>query len=189
VLGQSGHSELMSHFRSIVGVSTADDIMSNVLLASSCIEGKDKTTGALSMAQKAKALVQRWLARAVDSFTDDNDGPVDNEVIIERDVIVLLNVKVGRGASSANVPCSFRVMEVYEKYYNKWYTSPVPFKKWKNEPKPFKLKVRMLNRNAISEYDDVELCRDPTYDKDDICRIVTDKMILNVVGRLQEVIA
>ena len=80
-------------------------------------------------------------------------------------------------------------MEVYEKYYNKWFMSKAPFKKWKKEPKPYKMKVRMLKRNILNEYCDLDLDGDITYDRKDICKIVDDSMIVNIVGKLdQEVV-
>ena len=88
-----------------------------------------------------------------------------------------------------NVACHYRVMEVYEKYYNKWFMSKSPCKKWKKEPKPYKMKVRMLKRNILNEYCDVDLVGDIAYDRKDICKIVDNSMIVNVVGKLdQEVV-
>ena len=110
----------------------------------------------------------------------------NNDIIIERNTILLLSIKIGRGASATNVVCHFRVMEVYEKYYNKWFMSTVPVKKWKKEPKPYKVKVRMLDKNAVNEYCDVDLVGDITYGTKDICKIVDDSMIVNVVGKLDQ---
>ena len=127
----------MSHFRSISAVSLADDLSSKVLQAISCIEGGKAGAGAVSFARKAKSLVQRWLAKSVYaiSMATDEDALNNNDIITERDTILLINIKLGRGASAVNVGCLFRVMEVYEKYYNKWFMSKAPFKKWKKEPK------------------------------------------------------
>jgi hypothetical protein len=64
-----------------------------------------------------------------------------------------LNVKYGAGAAATVVQRQFRVLEIYEKYYNKWFVSPEAAKKWKNEKKPFKMMLRMLKKNAVNEYD------------------------------------
>ena len=142
----------------------------------------------MSFARKAKSLISCWLAKAVDIITSsDADALSNNDVIIERDTILLVNVKFGTGASAANVACHFRVMEIYEKYYNKWFVSKHPSKKWKKEPKSDKVKVRMLEKNVLSEYCDVDLNGDITYDRKDVCKIVEDSMILNVVGKMEQV--
>ena len=112
----------------------------------------------------------------------------NTDIMVERDTILLLNIKVGRGASAASVACPFRVMKVYAKYYNKWFMSKAPFKKWKKEEKPYKVKVRMLKKNAVNEYCDVDLVDDITYDRRDICKIVDGNMIVNVVGKLDQLI-
>ena len=179
---------LMSDFRAILSVDSADDILSKVLPAAARLEGKDLVAGAVSSMRKAKSLVQRWLAKYLDN-TSGGDALTNNDVIIERDTIVLVNSKVGSGASAATVTCTFRVVNIYEKYYNKWFMSKQSFKRWKGEAKPYKLEIRMLKKNALSEYTDVELCGQSVYGKGEICKLVEDASILNVVGKLQEVVA
>ena len=67
--------------------------------------------------------------------------------------------------------------------------SKQPFKKWKKEPKPYKLRVRILRRNAVNEYGDVDLVGDMTYGRRDICRTVDEGMIVDVVGKLDQVVS
>ena len=78
-------------------------------------------------------------------------------------------------------------MDIYDKHYNKWFMSKSnnPVKNGKKEEKPYKLKLRMLNKNAVNEYCDVGLCGSSTYDKKDICPIIQDSFILSVVGKLR----
>jgi len=189
--GQGNHAELMTHFRSILSVCSADDLPSKVLQAMSCIESGKAGNGSVSFARKAKSLVQRWLAKSVDTITLST-GPdtldVKNDIIIERNTIVILTVKFGQGATAADVSCHFRVMEVYAKYYNKWFMSKPSFKKWNNEAKPYKVKVRMMEKNALNEYYDVDLVGDMAYDRKDICKVVDDSMIVGVVGKLDHLV-
>ena len=56
-------------------------------------------------------------------MTTAGDVLQPDDIVIERDTIVLLNFKLGRGARADNIQCNFRVMEIYEKYYNKWFMS------------------------------------------------------------------
>ncbi len=72
---------------------------------------------ALQISRKAKALVARWFAKPV--TTSASNEPDVSDTVIERGAIILSNVKIGRGASAANVACSFCVVNIYDKYYNK----------------------------------------------------------------------
>ncbi len=47
-------------------------------------------------------------------------SPSTDDILIERDVIILVNVKIGSGSGAATVPLHFRVLEIFEKYYNKY---------------------------------------------------------------------
>ena len=84
--------------------------------------------------------------------------------------------------------CSFRVLNIYEKYYNKWFISKNAFKMWKKEAKPYKLKVRMLKKNVLNEYSDVELCGTIDYRKDDICKFIDDTMNIDVVSNMEHLV-
>ena len=44
----------------------------------------------------------------------------------------------------------------------------------------------MLKRNILNEYCDVDLVGDIAYDRKDICKIVDNSMIVNVVGKLDQ---
>ena len=96
-------------------------------------------------------------------------------------------VKVGGGTRAANVACNYRVMEIYDKYCNKGFMSKQPYRVWKKESKIYKLKVGMLKKNALDEYEygDVGLCGDASYGNNDICMTVEDSKVDNVVGKMQ----
>ena len=64
--------------------------------------------------------------------------------------------------------------------------SKQPFKKWRHETKPYKIEVRMLKKNVLDEYTDEELCGGSVYGDDEICKVVEDEAILNIVGKLQK---
>ena len=158
--------ELMILFRAILSVVSVDNILEKVLVASSCLEGKENMQGAASLVRKAKSLVQRWFTKAVNG-KDESKLHEKWETLIQRDVVVLVNVTVGKGATASTVPQYFRVVDIYDKHYNKWFMSKPknPVKIWKKEEKPYKLKIRMLDKDAVNEYRDVELCGNFTYEK------------------------
>ena len=64
--------------------------------------------------------------------------------------------------------------------------SKYPVKIWNKEDKPYKLKIRMLEKDAVNEYSDLGL-DGYVYEKKSICQIIKHDKILNVVGTLQNV--
>ena len=55
-------------------------------------------------------------------IADKNDvaNKLPGESLIERDTVVLAEVVVGRGRSSAKVLKQYRAIDIHDKYYNKW---------------------------------------------------------------------
>ena len=184
----ANYQELMTLFQSITNTNSADDILCKVLAAIACLEQKDNVQGANNLVRKAKSLVQRWLTKPANA-NESKGACKPGDTLIERDVVVLINAKVGSGASASNVALPHRVVDIYDKHYNKWFMSKTrsPAKIWKKETKPYKLKVRLLNKDAINVYSDVELCDNSTYKIANICRIIVDEMIIGVVGKLEAV--
>lgn len=184
--------EMMTHFRALVGVDSIDNIFEKVLAASACLERKDNIRVAASQVRQAKSLVQRWLTKPLDTTAvvpEDGSLFAAGDMLIERDVVVLVNIKVGKGASASTVLLPFRVVDIYDKYYNKWFMSKSkhPIKNWKKETKMFKLKIRMLDKDIVNEYCDVGLCGNSTYSKENICGIIESSQIVSVVGKLQSI--
>jgi hypothetical protein len=131
-------------------------------------------------------LLGHWIGKAADSGLGKDALVSNNQVVIERDTIILVDSKFGTGARAATLSCHFRVVNIYEKYYNKWFMSKHPIKKCICEAKPYKLEVRMVDKDALDEYTDEELCGGSHYVDDEICKIVEDRYILNVVGKLEQ---
>ena len=125
----------------------------------------------------------RWLEKPSGKESAPTSTPT--AILIERDTIILVNVRVGRGASRITIAKHYRGVDVHDKYYNKWFMSKVPNKEWKKDSK-FKLKAHMQEVNAIQEYEDVRL-HDTFYKMRDVRRIVTEGEIMNVIGKLQTV--
>ena len=79
----------------------------------------------------------------------------------------------------------YRVLDIYSKYYNKWFMSKVP-KKIVGKDSKCKLKVRMQEVSAVQENRDVDL-DDNTHKKAPISRLLIDDEIKDVVGKLKRV--
>ena len=65
------------------------------------------------------SLVQRWLAKPIDVMAEGGTEFVDGDVLIERYVVILVSVKIGTGATAAIVNRLYRVVDIYNKHYNK----------------------------------------------------------------------
>lgn len=59
---------------------------------------------------------------------------------------------------------------------------------WKKEAKLYKLKVCMLKKNVLNEYSEVELYGNIDYRKDDICKIIDDTIIIDVVSNMEHLV-
>ena len=103
--------------------------MSEVACASSCVSGMGTIKGSIGTGRKANSLIGRWTAKV---FTEQKDARGEG-ILIERDTIVMVNVKIGRGASATTHPCQFRLTALYDKRYNKYVMPKEPFKRWKNK--------------------------------------------------------
>ena len=94
--------------------------------------------------------------------TEDSGGKFKCVRLVN--TIVLVNVKIGRGASATTHPCQFRVTALYDKWYNKYVMSKEPFKRWKNERQHnYKLDVRMLEKDILGQLSDVSLVGNSIY--------------------------
>ena len=102
----------MTDLQTILSVTSVENILSKVLPAASCLEGKYTVSGTVRFARKSKSLLWSWIGKAVDSSLG-RDNLANNEVVIERDTIVLLHSKFGTGASAATVACHFCVVNIY----------------------------------------------------------------------------
>ena len=139
---------LMNFFRCLLEVEDEDDLLPSALNVVSHVERVDNVLGAVSNARRAKSIVERWLARPEDDGPMGDDPLVSRPVLIERDTIVMVDVKVGTGASRVTVADYYRVVNIFDKYYNKWFMSKEKSKKWKGEERKYKLEVRMLKKKC-----------------------------------------
>ena len=77
----------------------------------------------------------------------------------------------------------YRVLNIHDKYYNKWFMAKVPQKVFEKDSK-YKLKAGMQEVSAVQEYRDVNL-DDSTYKRAAISRLLRDDEVIDVVGKLK----
>ena len=147
-----------------------------------CLEKADNGNikDPVSGARKAKSLVGRWLESSQIAGKNDVTNKLHGETLIERDTVVLAEVVVGRGRSGAKVLKQYRVIDIHDKYYNKWFMTKVLQKIFRKDSK-YKLKVRMQETSAVQEYVDADM-DNGTYKPADISRLLRDDEIKDVVG-------
>ena len=152
-----------------------------------CLEKADKGNikDAVSSARKAKSLVGRWLGRLPVAGKNNTANELPGENLIERDTVVLADVAVGRGRDSVKVTKQYRVVDIHDKYCNKWFMAKNPQKIFGKDSK-YKLKVRMQEVSAVQEYSDVDL-DNGRHKRADICRLLRDDEAKDVVGKLKRV--
>ena len=126
----------------LMNAKSTKAILENVSKASSCLSGASTIQGALSYERKANTLLGCWTVSNKQVGKDDELSSKGTK--IERDTLILVNVKKGQGASASTVTRQFRVLAIYEKFYNRWAISKQPFKLWQNEPKKYKVDARMV---------------------------------------------
>ena len=161
-------------------------MLAKVSDASACLSGICNVQRALGSNRIAKSLLRHWPTKVAGETTKHNtDSLADNSIFINRDSIVLLDVKTGIGADTSIVTKPFRVVTIYDNVFNKWMIAKQPVKKWREESNPYKLDVRMLNRDILGEFSDVELVGYVMYKKNDTRKTIVDSMIISVVGKLE----
>ena len=80
----------------------------------------------------------------------------------------------------------FRVLGIYDKYYNKWYLGKEPWKAWPRNDKDkderkYKLDICMLDKDALDECADVPLYH-ADFKKKDVYKTIEDSQILSIEG-------
>ena len=145
--------------------------------------------GAVGRERKAKDLRQRWMIHPVNRTKSAKESKADKtKAIIERDTVIKVRVRVGRGAAATDFEYPFRVLSIYDKYYNKWYLGKEPWKAWPRNDKDkderkYKLDICMLDKDALDECADVPLYH-ADFKKKDVYKTIEDSQILSIEGKL-----
>ena len=117
---------------------------------------------------------------------DDIVVATDSEVMIERDRLILSQIK---NIAKVSMQAKYRVIGVYDKSYNKWFMAKENNKHWmllsQQERKKYKVAVRMVedvDTESLSENDceDVPF-HDARFKQGDICKIVHGNEICDVL--------
>ena len=186
----SSCTKLMAAVRAMLSCDSAIDLCALATTAASVLERRDRTTGSVSPSRKAKSLTSRWLEKS-SSGKNDISNSKESDSFIERDTVVSITVKLGRGSFARSTVCLYRVLSVYDKFYNKWLLTDEK-KKWSStmdekEKKKYKFVARMIEKDGVEEYDDVSLDGGDHYKPNDVCFVADGSAIIAILGKLESV--
>lgn len=183
------HTLILDSFRSMCNdTNNADELLRNVRSVSAALEslGTERGSSSTDPDRKVKSLHGRWFGHAEKATTAEGNNTA-GEFLVERNVIVTCNTKLGTGKNAKDYPRNYRVLGVYDKYNNKWFMTGEK-KSWgrsisATELKKYRLGLRMVEGDDIFEqYDDVAL-DDDKFKIKDICRIVDGSQVTCVKGK------
>jgi hypothetical protein len=109
--------------------------------------------------------------------------------MIERDRLVMCQIKTGTDTSTTQIPAKCRVIGVYKESYNKWFMAKENKKPWislsRQDRKKYKIAIRMVE-DVDAESLMLNDCRDVSvhdarFKQSDICKIVHGDEIFDVL--------
>ena len=88
----------------------------------SVLELGKRDTGATTSEQKVKSLKVRWFKSDIGKKDEKESTDKKGEsIVIQRGSLVTLKVEQGRGKAKLEEIEYFRVICIFNKYYNKWF--------------------------------------------------------------------
>ena len=183
--------ELLSSFTQLVKCSNLDDLFECALDTSAAIDSVDRKgeRGAVADSRRSKSLLTRWWTKSTtcNNSTDEGDTAADAEaLVVERDSLVTLPIKCGRGKNATTVTYNYRVLGLYDKSYHKWWMTGEK-QRWSTtmkaeDKKKYKLAVRMVKEEAaVGDYNDVEFDND-NFDLKEVRLVVDGSEITGILG-------
>ena len=181
---------LLIAFTELVKCDNTDDLFEYAVKTSAAIECVERKAerGAVSDGRRSNSLLGRWFSKPTANNKEDG-APVDvnsDEFVIERDTLVSMQVKTGRGRNAITKEYKYRVLGLYDKTYNKWFMTGDK-KVWgplmkDEEKRKYKLAVRMVEDGLLDDYDDIEF-DSVDFNLSVICKIVDGTDIKCVLGK------
>jgi hypothetical protein len=175
-------------WKTIVDLVKCDDmrdVFALALSASASIQSIERSS--LSHGRKHNSFLGRWFGTDNKKGTEDDIVvATDSEVMIERDRLILSQIK---NIAKVSMRAKYRVIGVYDKSYNKWFMAKENKKHWmslsQQERKKYKVAIRMVedvDTESLSENDceDVSF-HDARFKQGDICKIVHGNEICDVL--------
>jgi hypothetical protein len=124
---ENANASLLNSFTSLCKCDKIEELFDCVLHFSATIELLDGKleSASLSQSRKTKTLFGRWTARKISTSLvhRPSDQTTSIEECIARDSIVTCKFKLDNRNGSPKITKDYRVLAVYEKFYNKWWMS------------------------------------------------------------------
>jgi hypothetical protein len=99
--------------------------------------------------RKYNSFLGRWFGTGPQNRGggSDNHAPT-SDLMIERDRLIMRQIKTGTDTSTTQIPAKYRVIGVYEKSYNKWFMAKENKKPWvslsRQDRKKYIVAIRMV---------------------------------------------
>ncbi len=117
------------------------------LCASARIQSIERSSS--SYGRKYNSLLGRWFGTGPQNRggESDNHAPT-SDLMIERDRLIMCQIKTGTDNSTPQIPAKYRVIGVSEKSYNKWFIAKENKKPWislsRQDRKKYKVAIHMV---------------------------------------------
>ena len=158
----------------------------------SALELGKRDTGATTSEQKVKSLKVRWFKSDIGKKDEKESTDKKGEsIVIQRYSLVKLKVEQGRGKAKLEEIEYFRVICIFNKYYNKWFMIEDEQKEWfENFPKnKLRLMVCMLKSDSIIDSDIFEEVQmnNSVWDNSKIAMVVDASQVISVHGCIADI--
>ena len=83
-----------------------------------------KNHGLIGDEQKVKSFASRWMSKEKSEINKDNNNSDElsgNEAVLEHGVIISVVINTGKGREKKELIKLYRVLEVHDKFYNKYF--------------------------------------------------------------------
>ncbi len=116
------------------------------LSATACIQSIEHNSS--SHGRKHIFFLGRWFGKDPKIGEEIGIHAPNSELMIERDRLIMCQVKTSTDTSTHNIPAKYCVMGVHDKLYNKWIMAKESKKHWillsQQDRKKFKVAIRMV---------------------------------------------
>ena len=173
-------------------VKKGTNVALNAIDTICCIKGRE--SGSIKLDQKFKSLQQRWFTKSAvgnngdENLTSKEENLTSKETFIERNILLKFKVEQGSGTHKRVEDQVFRVLCLFDKYYNTWFLSETPRKKWSHNRSGDSYRVigRMVQYDfAFRVYEDVNPS-ESMWNTTSIFVLRDQKDIIDVIGYAYE---
>jgi hypothetical protein len=138
--------ELWKTFVDLVECNDMRDVFELNFSETSSIQSIERSSS--SHERKHNSFLGRWFGKDPKICEENGIHAPNSELMIERDRLIMCQVKNNTYTSTQNIPAKYRVIGVYDKSYNKWFMAKENKKHWillsQQDKKKHKVAIHMV---------------------------------------------